>query len=46
MGNKSEGGATVVTTKESAEETLQRLKERLPDIFSMDWLDSHREDVA
>ena len=46
MGNKSEGGATAVTTKERAEETLQRLKERLPDIFSMDWLDSHREDVV
>ena len=36
----------VVTMRERAEATLQRLKDRLPNIFSAEWLDSRREDLA
>ena len=36
----------VTMTKERAEETLQRLRESLPDVVRGDWLDANREDVA
>ena len=36
----------VTASKERTKETMERLKESLPGVFTMDWLDAHREDVA